>query len=61
MISWVYTSHKDPFAIPKNCLNSPLEFRPDPSLMFDGTDTDALLIWLVRPNFSSEGKLADSK
>ncbi len=39
--SWVSTSHNEPLAIPRKCEKSPLEFRPNPSAIFDGTDTTA--------------------
>jgi len=33
------------------------EIREVPSAKFDAIETAALLIWLIKPNFSSSGKL----
>ena len=45
-------------AISKNLEKFLLELLEDPSAIFDGIDTDALLNWDVIPNFSSLGKVA---
>ena len=56
MIPWVSSSKTEPRLNDKKCLNSLFNFFPAPSAVLEGTDTATLLIWLVRPYFSSGGK-----
>ena len=41
-INWVSRSNNEPVAIPRNCLNSPFEFLPAPSAIFEGSETALL-------------------
>ena len=48
-------------AISKNLAKSLFDFLDEPSAIFEGIDTDALLSWVVKPNLSSSGKLKVTK
>lgn len=54
------TSIKLPYAISQNLIFSLEENLLQPSARFKQTETAALLIWLVNPNFSSLGKGPDN-
>lgn len=56
MINCVFNSKDDPIAISINLENSFSEDRLAPSATLEAIDTDDLLIWDIRPNFSSPGK-----
>ena len=57
-ISRYSVSFAEPKAMLRNWLNSLSLFLPQPSLMFVGTEDEALRIWLVKPYVSSFEKLA---
>lgn len=44
-------------AISRNLEKSLLDFLEQPSEIFEGTETEARLNWLTKPNFSDSGKL----
>jgi hypothetical protein len=46
----------DPYAMLRWLRYSLVDVRPWPSAMFDGTETAARRIWLVKPYFSSRGQ-----
>ncbi len=60
MISKVSISDKEPNEIYRYCLNSLTDFLAAPSAILVGTETLALLNWLIKPNFSSGGNAAVS-
>ena len=60
IINCVWTSNKEPIAISKNRLNSISLFLLQPSAIFEGIETAALVNWLLKPNFSSDGNLSDN-
>lgn len=51
----VSSSDKEPNEICKKWINSFVHFLAAPSAILTGTETEALRIWEVIPNFSSEG------
>lgn len=53
----VSSSVNEPNEMYRNCMNSFLPFLADPSAMLTGTETAALRIYDVNPNFSSAGKV----
>lgn len=55
------TSALEPRAYPRKRTRSRCESRPEPSAIFDGIDTAARRIRLVRPNLSELGNLFDAK
>lgn len=55
--SKVSSSDKEPNEICKKWINSFVPFLAAPSAIFTGTETEALLICEINPNFSSEGNL----
>lgn len=57
----VSSSVKDPSEIYRKCKNSFCEFLAEPSEIFVGIDTAALLNWEISPNFSSEGNSSVNK
>lgn len=55
LISCVSTSKSEPIAISRKRLNSTSLFLVHPLAILEGTETAALVIWLLKPNFSAEG------
>ena len=45
----VFSSYSEPFAIDKNWRNSLFPPLPNPSAIFEGIETAALLIWSLNP------------
>ena len=59
-INCVCNSKEEAFAIPRKWKNSLLLFLPAPSEILDGIEMTDLLIWEIKPNFSSFGKSAQT-
>ena len=60
MYSCVSNSNNEPLAIDRNCIVSFLCCLPQPSAIFDGTETTHRLICETIPNCSDFGNLAES-
>ena len=60
MISWVWSSKREPRPISKNRLKSLSELLLEPYAMLEGTETAHLRIWDFNPNSSFFGKKSEA-